>query len=199
MAKVQTPTPATPAIETPTVDYSQLLTSLASPLGVVMNAESQSKSGILDAVIAIREFREENPTADRGDVKTTVQQAVADMLGVKLVKVQNSKGNGGDDYAYTLSSQMLNTAWPKGEKEEKKVAKAISDGKGWVEVRRASSKPQSKPARDPNANKITMGNFAAKLNIFLTQAQVDTGLNMSEILRMAEMSVDAIRSAPPGV
>jgi hypothetical protein len=197
MAKIKTPTPSTPIPETPTIDINILIESLASPLQSIHDADESKKSGILDAVVKIIEFKEENPTLERSDCKLAVQQAVANMLNIKIAKVQNSKANGGDDYAYTLASQMLNTAWPKGEKEQAAVKKAIDAGKGWVEVRKASAKRQKNPQRDPDAKKITKDNFASRLMIFLNQAQVDTSIPLADILDMADKAVDAIRNAPP--
>lgn len=210
MAKIIAPKPEAPKVATPiptpdvpAPDISVLIANLEAPLQANRDAEEKSKSSLLDAIIVIREFRAENPTVERSDVKTAVQQAVANAIGVPLAKVQTApdKANpklGGDAYGYALSSAMLSTAWPKGEAEEKRVAKAIKDGKGFVEVRKAAAKPQANPGagNNPDAKKITQENFALKFSQFLTQAQVDLAISMDDVVTMATKALEAIGAAP---
>lgn len=200
MPKVKTPTapvPATAPAEAAAPDYSILVAQLKPILSEVKDLEDKSRSANLDLAIAIREFREENPTAERNECRLSIQTAVAEQYGLKISQVQDGDKKGKGYSAYTLVSAIMSVAWPKGDKEENKVAKALKEGKGWVELRKAASKPQVKRSADPDAKRITADNFATKLANFLTQAQVDIGVSIEDILEMTESAIEAIRSAPP--
>lgn len=199
MAKIKAPgAPAPTEVEAPAApDMSVLLSTLDGLLGGILDADKQKEQSSLDIIIACREFREENPNLERNDLKLTIQQACANKYGIKLTAVQNDNKPGAKGYsAYTLVSALLSAAWPKGESEEKRVAKAIKEGKGYVEVRKAASKRQTNRAPDASGRKITEENFPTKFATFLTQAQADTGKSMEDIIEMAEVALEAIKSAP---
>lgn len=206
MPKVQAPAPATPQTETesPAPDLSILTGRLAPILAETKEIEGQLKSKNLDLAVAVREFREENPNLERSDCKLAIQQAVANAYNLKLAQVQNdnkAKDENGKSLkgysAYVLVSMILSVAWPKGEAEEKRVQKALQQGKGWLEVKQAASKPQANKNTDPTSRRITVDNFAVKLNTFLTQAQTDIGEPIEGILDRAEAAITAMRNAPP--
>lgn len=203
MAKIKQPiqsapiTPAAEVPEQPAPDLSLLIDNLSPLLAERKEGEEALAGNSLSIIIALREFRAENPGLERNDARLALQTAVAEKYGVKLTAVQNDKKPGEKGYsAYTLVSALLSAAWPKGEAEEKKVAKALAAGKGYVEVRKAASKPQSARNKDENARRITEENFAAKLSTFLTQAQVDMGVDMASILEKAEAVIEAAKAAP---
>lgn len=193
------PTEAPAAPETPAPDLSILIGNLSPLLEQRKEGEDALQGNSLEIIIQLREFRDENPGLERNDARLALQTVVAEKYGLKLAAVQNDKKPGEKGYsAYTLVSALLNAAWPKGEAEEKKVAKAIAAGKGYVEVRKAASKPQGNRAANADARRITVENFATKLSTFLTQAQVDIGEDMLAILTRAEAVIEACKKAPQG-
>jgi len=200
--KQAAPTPATPTsaqTEQPAPDISILVGKLEPLFAARVDGENALNNNSLSIIIAVREFREENPTLDRNDCRLAIQTAVAAKYGLKLAAVQNDKKPGEKGYsAYTLVSALLSAAWPKGEAEEKRVQKALAQGKGYVEVRRAASKPQANGGGGGgNPRLITPENFATKLATFLTQAQVDIpNKTMPDILDMADAAIRAIRTSP---
>lgn len=203
MAKIKTPaapaaTAAPITAETPAApDISVLVSTLAPLLEQRKEGEDALQSNSLDIIIALREFREANPGLERNDARLALQTTIAEKYALKLAAVQNDKKPGEKGYsAYTLVSALLSAAWPKGEAEEKKVAKAIAAGKGYVEVRKAASKPQANRANGGDGRKITEENFATKFNLFLTQAQADTGKSMEDVLTMATAVIEAAKAAP---
>lgn len=203
MAKIKQPTQPEPTqtqVEAPAApDISLLIGRLAPLFAQRKEGEEQLATNSRDIIVEMREYRNENPTLERNDLRAALQQVVSDKYGIKLAAVQNDKKPGEKGYsAYTLVSALLSAAWPKGEAEEKKVAKAIAAGKGYVEIRKAASKPQVNRGDGDNKKLITKENFAIKLAKFLTQAQVDTTFSMTEILEMCDTAIEAIRKSPGG-
>lgn len=201
MSKIKTPAPAqtkdVPATDAPAApDISILIGTLAPLLEQRKEGEEALQGNSLEIIIAMREFREENPALDRNDARLALQTVIAEKYSLKLSQVQNDKkpGEKGNS-AYTLVSALLSAAWPKGEAEEKKVAKALAAGKGFVEVRKAASKPQGARAAT-DTRRITVENFATKLSVFLTQAQTDIGESMADIVTRTRAVLEALEKAP---
>ncbi len=203
MAKITTPAPASTKTTAPTGEapaapnVSVLIGTLAPLLATRKEGEEALNSNSRDIIIAMREFKEENPSFERNDCKLALQTVIAEKYSLKLAQVQNDSDSKAKGYsAYTLVSALLNAAWPKGEAEEKKVAKAIKDGKGYVEIRKAASKPQSNRQQGEDKNKITADNFANKATAFVVKAETDMAVSRESVLVMLEAVISALRMAP---
>jgi hypothetical protein len=215
MAKIQAPkatkteAPETEGVQAP--DLSGLIQSLSSEVTNLIDGEKQTVNARVNMAVLGREAREEHGEAlSRDDLRLAIQTAVAEGYGLKLVDVQNKPEKPGPtaskdardkaarrNSCYTLVSELLSMAWPKDEKIDKAVAKALTDGeKRWVILKGISSKKQSRPESDPNAKKITAENLAAKLSLFVTQAQADIGQPLEEIFELVQTALDAMKAAP---
>lgn len=198
MAKIKNPAPVTetPAPEAPAPDMSILISTLTPILGTVVEVGKKMHGLNKDLAISCIEFREKYSTASRNDIELSLETAVATAYGLKLSQVQNDKKPGEKGYsAYTLVSAIMTVAWPKGETEQKRVAKAFAEDKGWVELRKAASKKQSRPSKDPNANKCTPENFVNRLHTFLVTCQTDMDTDLLRVLSMAEAAIVTIEKA----
>lgn len=213
MPKIKTPAPTKPATQTPEVeapkapDISPLMESIAPYITEYKEGADVQNNATVNIAVECRAFREENPEVERSAIKLALQTAIADAYGLKIEHVQNKpddklKNSKPADYAarnsaYVLVSTLLSIAWAKEEKQDNKVAKALKDGETrFVVLKKLASKPQSNPQRDPDANKITKENFAAKFALFVTQAMTDMGADQSTVLDMAAEAASAMESAP---
>lgn len=204
----KTETPATPTVEAPKApDISPLLKAIAPLLSTIRDAEGKRDGAVVDIAVEIRAFREENSEVERGAVKLAIQTAIADAYELKIEQVQTKpdeklKKSKPADYAtrnscYTMVSQLLSIAWSKDEKEDNKVAKALKEGETrFTVLKKLASKPQSNPQRDPDANKITKENFAAKFALFVTKAMTDIALPQSDVLDLVSEASEAMQNAP---
>lgn len=209
MAKIKNkPTLETPAPDqdVPAPDLSALRADIIEKGKSYFDAEDTASSCVTDMVIRIREEREEQPTIERDSVRLVIQEAVAEIRGLKLEHVQSApdkklKLSKPEDYAkrnssYVLVSTLLSIAWPKDEKQDAKVAKAIESGEDrFTVLKKLASKPnKTTQSLDPDRNKITDKNFAEKLKAFLTKYATDTGNSIEEALDKAELeAIPAIR------
>lgn len=190
MPKVKAPTPTTPttetpAVEQPKVDMSPLISQLTAGLAELQEAEGKRDEAQISLIVECRAFREENPTAERSDMRLAIQTAVAEQYSLKLAQVQSKPTKeeriakeirSQRESAYVLVSTLLSMAWPKDEKQDTKVAKLLEGGETrFTVIRDASRKPSQKSQRDPDANKITVANFTDKYAAFATQAFADIG------------------------
>jgi hypothetical protein len=215
MAKIQAPkqskteAPETEGVQAP--DLSGLIQSLAGEVTNLIDGEKQTTNARLNMAVIGREAREEHGEAmSRDDLRLALQTAVAEGYGLKLVDVQNKADKPGPtaskdtkdkaakrNSCYVLVSELLSMAWPKDEKIDKAVAKALAEGEErWTILKGISSKKQTRPEQDPDAKKITEANLAAKLNIFVTQAQADIGKPLDEIFALVQTALDAMIAAP---
>jgi hypothetical protein len=204
-----TPAPETPTTETPKVDMSPLISQITEGLKAIDEAEGAKNEAVLNTIVEIRAFREENPTAERTDIRLAIQTAVAEQTGLKLAQVQtkptkderiSKEVRSQRDSAYVLVSTLLSMAWAKEEKQDEKVAKLLASGeKRFVVIRDASRKPQSRPQHDPNAGKVTRENFTEELGKFLTKAYADLGGNgvatWETVFELARNGIDANETA----
>lgn len=216
MAKIQAPKQTAPTTENPsekvTIDLAPLTQSLTEKVGEILSGEEQAKNGRIDMVVLMHEARDEHGEAlTREDVRLALQTAVAEGYGLKLADVQNkpdkiadnASKDARDRYAkrnscYTLVSELLSMAWPKDEKQDKKVRELVDSGeKRWVVLKGAAQKKQTNRAdADPNKGKITKENFAAQFNLFLTKAQADMAVTLDETYELAETALAAMKAAP---
>lgn len=206
MAKVKAPKVEAPDQETPAPDLSALRKSIVADLQTYFESEDSANGAILDGVIKIREAREENPNIERESVRTLIQEAVAEIRGLKIEFVQNApavtlKKSKPEDFAkrnsaYVLVSTLMSMSWPKREDEDKKVKKALDDGeRRFTVIKKLSVKPSNK-TQGGAGKSITKENFTEKLKQFLVKAQTDMGeKNLEEILDLAELeAIPAIRA-----
>lgn len=215
MAKINAPkaskveAPETEGVQAP--DLSGLIESLAGEVANIVEGDKASKGARIQMAVLGREAREEHGEAlGRDDLRLAIQTAVAEGYGLKLIEVQNKPDKDGPTVSkdirvknetrrscYTLVSELLSMSWPKDEKIDAKVAKAMKDGESrWVVLKAMSSKKQARPDQDPDAKKITVANLAAKLNLFVTQAQADTALPLEEVYDLVQTALDAMKAAP---
>lgn len=211
MAKINKPTPTKP--ENPEIegvkapDMAPLITSISGMITTIIEAKETEASANIDIAVAVREFRGENPEVERGAVRLALQTAVAESYGLKIEHVQSKpeetlKKSKPVDYAnrnsaYVLVSTLLSIAWPKDEKQDKKVQKMLDDGETrFVVLKKAASKPQANPQRDPDANKITLDNLGEMLAKFVTQAIADTGASADSIYEKCHTALDVMSKAP---
>lgn len=213
MAKITKPAPAAPStdaqtVAAPAVDIAPLLASLAPAIEKIKEGETMKEDGILDTIVELRSFREANENLERDQMRTAIQTVVSEGYGLKLEHVQKKpdetlKKSKPADYAirnscYTLVSQLLGIAWAKDDKCDAKVAKALEKGeKRFTVLLKTAQKPQGGGDRDPDANKITKENFAAKFTLFLTKAQSDIGTkDIDEVYELVDKSLEAMKAAP---
>jgi len=211
MAKLTKPAPKAPeAPETEGVkapDMAPLIASISGLIADIKGADETKDNANIDIAVAIREFREENPEVERSAVRLALQTAIADTYGLKIEHVQSKpeetlKKSKPADYAnrasaYVLVSTLLSIAWAKDEKQDAKVAKLLDGGeRRFVVLKKAASKPQANPQRDPDANKITLENLPQKLALFVTQAMADTGASADDIYARCHKALDAMEEAP---
>lgn len=217
MAKIQAPAqkgPESPEAQAPQApDLSLLVKGLSEQVSGLIEGETAISNGRYNMAVLGREAREEHGEAlSRDDLRLALQTAVAEGYGLKLTDVQNKADKPGPTASkdqrdkaarrascYTLVSELLSMAWPKDEKIDKAVAKAVKDGETrWTILKSISSKKQSNRGGggDPDKNKITRENLAGKLNVFLTQAQADIACPLDEIYELAEIALGAMKDAP---
>lgn len=209
--KINTPAPKAPEKPetegTKAPDISPLISALAPHLSSFHEAEDNAENSRIDMIVEMRSFREENEEVERSSILLALQTAIAAEYGLKIEHVQSKpddklKTSKPADFkarsgAYQLSRELLGMAWAKDEKCDAKVAKLLEAGeKRFVVLKKASQKAQSNPARDPDANKITEENFAAKFSLFLTQAQTDTGKPADEVREWVDTALAAMDAAP---
>lgn len=214
MAKISKPAPKAPAtdaatIAAPQVDIAPLMASLAPAITKMKDGDTMKDEGILDAVIEIRGFREANEGVERDQIRTCVQQVVAETYGLKIDQVAKKpddtlKKSKPADYAvrnscYTLVSQLLGVAWAKDEKRDAAVTKALEKGeRRFTVLVKTAQKPSTRVEPDPNANKITKENFATKFTAFCEKALADIGApaTIDEIHDLVETTLEAAKAAP---
>lgn len=213
MAKVNQPkvtSPATPEIEIPTVDYSSLLAELMEQQTASAEYETKGVESNIECALIAYMFREKNPDAVRSEIKLCVDTAVASVRGFKADDIAkspekpqpNASPASHERYsklrsACDLSSKLLSVAWPKGEDEQKKVKKLIDSGeRGFVKLTRAAAKRHKNPARDPNAKRFTITNFAEKLELFIVSAATDLSETREDTLQRASEVIETLKLIP---
>lgn len=209
--KINTPAPKAPEKPetegTKAPDISPLISALAPHLSTFHTAEAEAETSRIDMIVELRAFRTENEEVERGSLLLALQTAIAAEYGLKIEHVQSKpddklKNSKPADFklrsgAYQLSRELLGMAWAKDDKCDAKVAKALEAGETrFVVLKKMSQKAQANPARDPDANKITEENFAAKLSLFLTQAAADTGKSNDEVREWVDTALEAMDAAP---
>lgn len=208
MATIKAPAPKAAQTEAPTApDLSKFSLALTDKLSIVKDSEGKRDGALFDILVEGRAVREEFPDAEREQIKATVAQALADTYSLKLEHVtkapdktlrqQKPADFTARNNAYTLLSELVTMIWPKGEAEDKAVAKKLKDGETRISyIRKASKKKQTRPDADPDANKITAQNFLEKLDFFLATAATDLGETIEQVRDRALEGIETLKKAP---
>lgn len=218
MAKVTAPAPKQPEQPEIVINYGELTQTIAERQTIVIESEQQSEAGNIECALDAREFRENNPEAERKFIVLAIATGVAEPRGLKPDDIMTAPDKTLNSptatsaqkekyarlkYANELQSRMAGVAWPKDPDAEKRVKRLIEQGeRGFVKLVTAAAKKQKNPHTppDPANAKVTKDTFGTKLGLFLSKCTTDIeDTTPEEIAGMADVAIEAWlkASTPP--